>query len=140
MTRTLDELKKAMVSTAQGEKVPMTQEELHLWTSYCSINDVAETMSRFKPPSIAEVLAERGSRYGPFAGHATVTQDIKTAMRGIDTVTNWDKLNHSQREALEMIAHKIGRILNGDPNYLDSWVDIVGYTQLVIDELQEKVK
>ena len=132
MTRTLDELKKAMVSTAQGEKVPMTQEELHLWTSYCSINDVAETMSRFKPPSIAEVLAERGSRYGPFAGHARITQAIKDTIK---SSPKWDDLTWSQREALEMIAHKIGRILNGDPNYLDSWVDIVGYTQLVIDEL-----
>lgn len=38
-------------------------------------------------------------------------------------------------EALEMIAHKIGRILNGDPGYADSWVDIAGYAQLVADRL-----
>ena len=41
-------------------------------------------------------------------------------------------------ESLEMVQHKIGRIVNGDPTYLDSWVDIVGYTQLVIDELLSK--
>ena len=35
-----------------------------------------------------------------------------------------------------MIAHKIGRILNGDPNYADSWVDIAGYAQLVANELE----
>jgi hypothetical protein len=35
-----------------------------------------------------------------------------------------------------MIAHKISRIVNGDANYMDSWVDIVGYAQLVIDKLQ----
>jgi hypothetical protein len=34
-----------------------------------------------------------------------------------------------------MIAHKIGRILNGDPNYADSWIDIAGYAQLVADRL-----
>ena len=28
------------------------------------------------------------------------------------------------------------RILNGDPNYHDSWHDIIGYTKLVADELQ----
>lgn len=36
-----------------------------------------------------------------------------------------------------MVAHKIGRILNGDPNYHDSWHDIIGYTKLVADELAE---
>jgi hypothetical protein len=35
-----------------------------------------------------------------------------------------------------MIAHKISRIVNGDANYMDSWIDIVGYAQLVIDKLQ----
>ena len=34
-----------------------------------------------------------------------------------------------------MIQHKIGRILNGDPNYDDNWRDICGYSQLVLDEL-----
>jgi hypothetical protein len=34
-----------------------------------------------------------------------------------------------------MICHKIARILNGDPNYADSWVDIAGYAQLVADRL-----
>jgi hypothetical protein len=34
-----------------------------------------------------------------------------------------------------MIVHKIGRILNGDPNYDDSWADIAGYAQLVVKEL-----
>jgi len=30
-----------------------------------------------------------------------------------------------------MVAHKLGRIVNGDPNYVDSWTDIIGYTRLV---------
>lgn len=90
-----------------------------------------------KESTIHEVLTERGSRYGPFKGHARITQALKQDMR---CRTNWDSLTDSQQEALEMIAHKIGRILNGDPNYLDSWIDIVGYTQLVIDELNEGEK
>lgn len=49
---------------------------------------------------------------------------------------NWQSLAPDQKEALEMIAHKIGRILNGDPNYHDSWHDIVGYTKLVADRLE----
>jgi hypothetical protein len=82
--------------------------------------------------SIEATLDERGSRYGSFIGHALVTQNIKIAMRHS---TNWDKLDADQKECLEMVAHKVGRILNGDPNYHDSWHDIVGYTKLVADRL-----
>jgi hypothetical protein len=81
---------------------------------------------------INEVLAERGNRYGAFDGHADVTQELKDALRGRP---GWNRLNVSQKEALEMICHKIGRIINGDPNYDDSWIDIAGYSQLVVDQL-----
>jgi hypothetical protein len=36
-----------------------------------------------------------------------------------------------QRESLDMIQHKISRILNGDPNIVDSWADIAGYAHIV---------
>jgi hypothetical protein len=81
---------------------------------------------------IAETLAERGTRYGSFVGHAKITQAVKRAMADSP---NWSALADDQREALEMIAHKVGRILNGDPDFHDSWHDIVGYTQLVADRL-----
>ena len=45
-------------------------------------------------------------------------------------------LEPDQREALEMLALKIARILNGDPNYADSWHDVAGYATLVADRLQ----
>lgn len=83
--------------------------------------------------SISGTLAERGSRYGEFLEHARITQAIKAAMADSP---NWEKLAVDQREALEMIAHKAGRILNGDPNYHDSWHDIVGYAKLVADRLE----
>jgi len=77
---------------------------------------------------IDKTLAERGNRYGEFNEHAEITQRIKDAM--VDS-NNWDKLDDDMKEALEMVAHKIGRILNGDPYYIDSWTDIIGYTRLV---------
>lgn len=85
---------------------------------------------------VGEILAERGERYGEFHGHASVTQQLKLTMkqhrkRGGPPV--WRFLADDQREALEMIAHKIGRILNGDPDYVDSWDDIAGYAKLVAD-------
>ena len=90
--------------------------------------------------SIDSTLAERGNRYGNFIDHAEITQAVKDAMKNS---TNWSILTPDMVEALEMVAHKIGRILNGDPNYIDSWTDIIGYTRLVekrlIDE-QEAIK
>jgi hypothetical protein len=85
------------------------------------------------PQSIQEVLTERGNNYGSFDSHAAITQGLKDVMR---SCTKWQNLSDAQKESLEMIAHKIGRILNGDPNYLDSWVDIEGYTHLVVKLLQ----
>lgn len=85
--------------------------------------------------TIDATLADRGTRYGSFVGHSCVTQGIKRAMA---TGSNWPVLEADQKEALEMIAHKIGRILNGDPNYHDSWHDIVGYAKLVADRLAPK--
>ena len=84
---------------------------------------------------IITTLAERGSRYGVFAGHAQITQGIKRAI----SQGNWSELADDQKECLEMIAHKIGRILNGDPDYHDSWHDIVGYAKLVADRLEKKL-
>jgi len=77
---------------------------------------------------INETLNERGSRYGDFAGHAKITQDLKEVMA---RSKNWATLSPDKKEALEMIAHKIGRILNGDPDYADNWHDIAGYATLV---------
>lgn len=80
--------------------------------------------------NIADVLAERGSRYGEFKRHAKITMELK----GIVSKYN-PGMDPDQLEALDMIMHKVGRILNGDPNYADSWVDIAGYAKLVADRL-----
>jgi hypothetical protein len=82
---------------------------------------------------IDTTLAERGTRYGSFSEHARITQNIKRAMTDSK---NWNSLSDDKKEALEMVAHKIGRILNGDPEYADSWHDIIGYSKLVEDAIQ----
>jgi hypothetical protein len=86
---------------------------------------------------IESTLAERGSRYGTFTEHSRITQELKAVMKN---TKNWNHLDPDQKECLEMIAHKAGRILNGDPNYHDSWHDIVGYTKLVADRLLGIIK
>lgn len=81
---------------------------------------------------VNETLAERGTKYGPFKNHAKIVQNLKFCMR---IEVGWERLDYDQMEALEMIAHKIGRILNGDPSYDDSWRDIAGYAMLVCNRL-----
>lgn len=85
---------------------------------------------------INDVLDERGSRYGKFEDHAAITMALKNVIQYSSGGVKWECLRSSQKEALHMICHKIGRIVNGDPNYIDSWVDIVGYAQLVVKELE----
>lgn len=86
---------------------------------------------------IESLITERGSRYGKFNGGAEIMQELKDVMREVD---GWHNLTPSQREALDMIQHKIGRILNGDPTYDDSWKDIAGYATLIVNELNGEIK
>lgn len=87
-------------------------------------------------------LDERGARYGDFTDHARVAQQLQNAMRNHGWAnsegtyyTPWDNLSPVQKQALTVIADKIARILNGDPNYADNWHDIQGYAKLVEDRL-----
>lgn len=84
--------------------------------------------------SVNETLKERGSRYGSFKGHSTISQNLKNVMY---FNTNWVHLQPAHKEALDMIVHKIARILNGDSNYKDSWHDIAGYATLAESECVE---
>lgn len=83
--------------------------------------------------TVKEILMQREARYGEFPDNAEISQKIKEIFK---STPNWDILASCKKEALEMIAHKIARILNGDVNYDDNWVDIVGYAQLVVDEMR----
>ena len=78
--------------------------------------------------TIDKTLEERGGRYGEFFQNAELAQDLKDVLRSAES---WANLPYDICEALEMIQHKVARILNGDPNYIDSWTDIIGYARLV---------
>lgn len=86
--------------------------------------------------NVNEMLAGRESRYGSFQGHAKIAQGLKAVMH---ERSGWDGLADDQKEALEMIQHKIARILNGDPNYHDSWLDVAGYATLIANRLESKL-
>lgn len=87
---------------------------------------------------VENTLNERGNRYGSFLGHAQVTQDLKAVIHF--HLKERDKpLKVDQQEALDMICHKIGRIINGDADYADSWHDIAGYASLVDKRLNGQI-
>jgi hypothetical protein len=91
----------------------------------------AEILTR--PSPLQAMLDERGSRYGKFVDHAECTQAIK---QEIYKRLKGKTVKADQIEALEMIAHKIGRIVCGDPDFEVSWRDIAGYATLVADRLK----
>ena len=82
-----------------------------------------------------ELLIERGKTHGPYHIHASITQQLKNVMQlqCKGGVPCWQNLDEAQRESLDMIAHKIGRILAGDPDFRDHWDDIAGYAKLVAE-------
>jgi len=79
---------------------------------------------------INEILAEREVNYGEYDEVASISQDIKIALN-----SNWGDRPAYMNESLDMIANKLARIVNGDPFYKESWVDIIGYVQLVVNRL-----
>lgn len=85
---------------------------------------------------IHEILAQRGSTHGEYNDHAQYTQSLKDFFR---SSPNWAKMIPHQRETLDMIAHKIGRALAGDPHFEDHWRDIAGYATLTADRLSTPV-
>jgi hypothetical protein len=87
-----------------------------------------------KMSEINDILTERGKRYGEYKSTAFISQELKNIMH---KCPSWDKLTYAQREGLEMIQHKIARMLNGDPTYTDNWVDIIGYATLVLETMDD---
>lgn len=84
-------------------------------------------------------LDARAVDYGKFIEGAEVMQMLKRVVQ--NALSNRDKvLAHDQAESLDMIIHKIGRIVNGNPDVVDHWLDIAGYAKLVADRLEGRVR
>lgn len=77
---------------------------------------------------MSDLLDERAKTHGAFYNVASMAQELKDAMR---RGRNWKVLDDTERETLEMIASKIGRILAGNPHEPDHWRDVAGYATLI---------
>ena len=81
------------------------------------------------------LLAEREKTHGDYVTRALITQDLKRIIT--HHVADLDRrLDDDMQESLDMIAHKIGRIIAGNPAEPDHWRDIAGYAQLVANRLE----
>lgn len=77
--------------------------------------------------STEALLDERQKTHGSYAAHARITQELKRVLQaGYPLAGKSDE----HREALDMILHKIGRIVAGNANFQDHWDDIAGYAKL----------
>lgn len=86
---------------------------------------------------IDEILEERGGNYGDFHTQANLSQTLKAIVMQHYVNIHNESMPNFMAESLAMICHKIARIVNGNPMYKDSWVDIAGYSQLVVDILDK---
>jgi len=92
-----------------------------------------------KADTVDAILDSRAKDYGAFADNARLAQALKRAMA--DHADEMGSLfSDEQWEALEMIASKMSRIVNGNPDKIDNWDDIAGYAKLVADKLRGRVR
>jgi hypothetical protein len=85
---------------------------------------------------IDKTLQERLHTHGDFRINALVSQQLKAVVKN---TPNWSSMSPVQHEAIEVVLAKIARICVGDANFKDNYRDIIGYTQLAIDELDSIV-
>ena len=78
------------------------------------------------------LLNERETTHGDYKVTAIISQYLKRFFR---EQMGWEKLSEAQRESFDSIAVKMARILSGNPDEKDHWVDIKGYVDLIVSRL-----
>ncbi len=80
-----------------------------------------------------QILNKRETTHGDYVTVSTLAQKLKANIRHHVL----SELTKDQRESLDMICSKIGRICSGNPNEVDHWRDIAGYAELVVSRLEK---
>jgi len=88
-----------------------------------------------QPNDVDQILDSRAKDYGKFIEGAEIMQMLKRLVHNYIEARG-TQLAFDQREAIDMIIHKLGRIINGNPDKVDSWRDVAGYATLVADRLE----
>lgn len=95
--------------------------------------------AKARATNVDTVLDSRAKDYGKFIEGAEIMQMLKRMVHNFIDVRG-TQLAFDQRESIDMIIHKLGRIINGNPDKVDHWTDIAGYAKLVADRLEGRVR
>ena len=82
--------------------------------------------------TLSIILESREKTHGDFGNVAAAAQTLKSCFREFGS----ERIRLEQQESLDMIASKIARILCGNPDEPDHWIDIAGYAKLSTDRLK----
>jgi hypothetical protein len=82
--------------------------------------------------NLQAIIDDRKGTHGDFTDVAAMAQALKKLCRHGQS---FDKLTPVQVEGLDMILHKVARILSGNPNEPDHWLDVEGYARIVRERL-----
>ena len=146
-----DQLITAPAPEASGRKVTVTASQLAiakrlglkpddfvregLALGVLQYDDERDFTGEAEETDVDGTLDARAQDYGKFKDGAALMQGIKRLLAD-HAAKHGKTFADDQWEALEMIVHKIGRIVNGNPDKVDHWVDIAGYAKLIADRLQ----
>lgn len=108
-------------------------------TAFEETNDLTPEEEPWNATDVDTVLNERAKDYGKFIEGAEIMQMLKRLVHNY-VEQRGTPLAFDQREAIDMIIHKLGRIINGNPDKVDHWTDIAGYAKLVADRLEGNVR
>ena len=124
-------LNRAQLAIAKKLKVPLDKfVEEGLKNGYVQYDE-----PEAEGTDVDEVLDQRAVDYGKFKDGAALMQALKRTLAA-HAQRHGKTFADDQWEALEMIVHKIGRIVNGNPDKVDHWTDIAGYAKLIADRLE----
>jgi len=79
------------------------------------------------------MLNEREATHGSFALNAKISGLLKQVIR---RSPGYDALTEVQREALDLMCTKFSRVLSGQTIHKDHWLDVSGYAQLCVREIE----
>lgn len=141
----LADLKDQLVNKAADATVKATDAALKasLYSTELELSELALSyIDRIYGGVITSISEPEESKTSSLTSHLTDTrkqshgkiQDVGEVSQKLKAIThtskNWETMSNSQREALDLIVHKMARILVGDPDFKDHWDDIAGYASI----------
>ena len=101
------------------------------------LNKSSNDKDEEEQPYLKEVLNQRQKTHGEFS---EVSKTYADFIKILEKTGFFNKCEDHHRLAIDVIFQKLARILNGDMNFYDHWVDICGYSELVKKELDKNKK